>query len=167
MPSSTRPTRVPVRGARARVGDADADVVNVSRTGVLVRAAYPLRTGTEWPLTLEICHPPLVLTGKVVRCEPLADPSERHALPLHHELALQFLSMPNEARAKLSHACGRLIDGREEPPRLLPLSPLSLVRRCPRCRGTRVVKERRHHYYCENCERRFVGLKVGPVRLAF
>lgn len=47
------------------------DVVDVSRTGVLVRVSYELRPGSEWPLALEVpAATPVRVTGRVVRCEP-------------------------------------------------------------------------------------------------
>jgi hypothetical protein len=162
MSARLRPKRIAVRGARAHVANAAAEVVNVSRTGVLIRAPYPLRTGTEWPLTLELSQTPLLLTGQVVRCEPLADPQ---VLPGHHQLALRFLAASVEARAALSEACGRSLERPARP--ALSLRPLSMVRRCPRCLGVRVVKEGRRRYFCESCNSRFTGLRLGPIRLAF
>lgn len=167
MPSSPRPRRIAPQGARARVANADADVVNVSRTGVLIRAPYPLRTGTEWPLTLEISHTPLLLTGRVVRCEPMADPSARRVGPVHHRLALRFLSMSQDSQTRLYAACGGQVERPTLPARLFPLHPVSIARRCPRCGATHVEKQRRHHYYCDSCQRGFVGVKLGPLRLAF
>lgn len=166
MPSYARPRRVAVRGARAHVANADAEVVNLSRTGVLIRAPYPLRMGTDWPLTLEISHTPLLLTGRVVRCEPAGDPSARPVLPVRHDMALRFVTQSAAAQATAYETCGDHVE-RPQRRRPLPLHPLSLARRCPRCLATRVVKERRHQYYCEACNQRFVGLKLGAIRLAF
>jgi hypothetical protein len=43
---------------------------------------------------------------------------------------------------------------------------VSLGRRCPRCGSRFVSKGRTAHYRCDTCEDRFVGLRIGPVRLA-
>jgi hypothetical protein len=163
MPSHPRPRRVAIAGARAHLANAQAEVVNVSRTGVLIRAPYPLRTGTDWPLTLEISHRPLLLTGRVVRCEPALDPNAR---PVHHDLALAFVTQSSDAQNTLLQACGGRLE-RPQPRRHLSLHPISIARRCPRCRATRVVKRQRHQYFCEACQSRFTGLKFGPIRLAF
>ena len=43
---------------------------------------------------------------------------------------------------------------------------VSFLRRCPRCRSLSVFKEYRHHYYlCDECRHRFVGFRLGPIRL--
>lgn len=44
---------------------------------------------------------------------------------------------------------------------------ISLASRCPRCKSEAVFRERRHRYLCERCGRRFVGYRLGRVRLAF
>ncbi|OFW12179.1 MAG: hypothetical protein A3H96_01525 [Acidobacteria bacterium RIFCSPLOWO2_02_FULL_67_36] len=151
------------------MANALAEVVNVSRTGVLIRAPYPLRPGSQWSLTLEIQKTALALSAQVVRCAPfLSGATQGAGLPVQHESALKFLGVPTESRTTLYEACG----GDMETPRgralnrILPVGALSLVRRCPRCRSTKVAKERRRHYHCESCNTSFVGIKLGPVRLA-
>jgi len=48
-----RPRRVALLGARVQLANTIADVVDVSRTGVRIRASYEWRAGSEWPLGLE------------------------------------------------------------------------------------------------------------------
>jgi phage FluMu protein Com len=43
---------------------------------------------------------------------------------------------------------------------------VSLRRRCPRCRSLSVFKEHRHHYVCDQCHHRFVGFRLGFIRVA-
>jgi hypothetical protein len=43
---------------------------------------------------------------------------------------------------------------------------VSLGRRCPRCGSRFVSKGRATHYRCDTCTDHFVGLRIGPVRLA-
>ena len=49
-----RARRVALLGARVQLAITIADVVDVSRTGVRIRASYEWRAGSEWPLVLEI-----------------------------------------------------------------------------------------------------------------
>jgi hypothetical protein len=49
-----RPRRVAIRGARVPLANTLADLVNVSRTGVLMQVGYELPPGSEWPLTLAV-----------------------------------------------------------------------------------------------------------------
>ena len=65
-----RPRRVALLGARVQLANTIADLVNVSRTGVLIRVSYELRANSEWPLVLELpATAPVRVTGRVARCE--------------------------------------------------------------------------------------------------
>ena len=72
--TNPRPRRTTISGARAQFANIVAGVVNLSRTGVLVRAEQRQAPGTEWPLILDVDGTPLQLTARVVRCEPVAGP---------------------------------------------------------------------------------------------
>ena len=167
VPSSARSRRIAVHGTHARLANADVEIVNLSRTGVLVKAPHPLRAGTDWPLTLDVMSDtPFEVTARVVRCRPGSDPQDTTIGPPHHDLALAFVTKSSEADAALYAVCGSQL----EVPRwrhFRPLRSLSIARRCPRCRTTHVLKERPRRYYCAVCNTRFTGLKVGPIRFAF
>ena len=73
MPHDPGPRRVAPIGARVPLAHAVTDVVDVSGTGVLIRVSDEWRPGSEWPLVLELpSAAPVLVTGRVVRCEPVA-----------------------------------------------------------------------------------------------
>ena len=107
MADHPRPRRVAPLGARVHLANTVTDVVDVSWTGVRIRVSYELRPGSEWPLVLELPSvAPVRVTGRVVRCEPVAV-----ALPAgtvlegHYLLALTFVDPSTEAQAVLDQAC--------------------------------------------------------------
>ena len=104
--SSARPRRIAVHGTHARLANADVEIVNLSRTGVLVKVSQPLRTGTDWPLVLDLSDTSLQVTGRVVRCRPGSDPQDTTIGPPHHDLALAFVTKSSEADAALYAVCG-------------------------------------------------------------
>src|ERR1700675_4232387 len=95
-----RPPRVAVDGAHMRFANTVADVVNVSRTGALVRLGFKPRLGGEWPMVLDLPAAGQVwLNGRVVRCQE--DPSGRGApLPSsEYLLGLAFVQPSEGAQA--------------------------------------------------------------------
>ena len=109
-----RPRRVALLGARVQLAITIADVVDVSRTGVRIRVSHKWRAGSEWPLVLELpSAAPVQVTGRVVRCEPVAVSLPAGAvLEGHYLLALTFVDPSREAQAVLDQVCGT----RVEPP---------------------------------------------------
>ena len=104
-------------GARAKLANAVADVVDVSQTGVLIRVSDELRPGSEWPLVLESpSAAPAQVTGRVVRCEPVAVSLPAGAvLEGHYLLALTFVDPSTEAQAVLDQVCGTSVEPPERP----------------------------------------------------
>lgn len=185
MPNHPRPRRVAIRGARMQFANTPADLMNVSRTGALIRLGYQPRTGGEWPLVLELPEAgPVWLTGRVVRSRRLDDasPSGLSTLGSGYLLALRFVNPSTDAQAILDEACGmppaaassvaapvvgRGIERRlrSSVQRLRRLS-LSLRRRCPECGSVEVAKEISHRYACEQCGLEFAGFRLGPLRVS-
>lgn len=180
MSNRPRPRRVAVRGGCLRLANTTADLVNVSRTGALIRLNHELRTGGEWPLVLQLpTADPVWLHGRVVRCQRV-EPGGGTALRNQYVLGLKFVNPPAEAEAMLDGVCGTPprpaaapADGSPARRRwlrvsLLHLRPpsLSLRRRCPECRSVEVTKEGRYRYSCDQCALEFVGIRVGPLRLS-
>jgi hypothetical protein len=161
--ATARPVRIPVPGARVRVADVTADLVNVSRTGILIRAPYALHPGTDWPLVLQVSKAVLQIAGRVVRCEA----TDTGAGSQGYTLALSFLSPSREVQRWLLQACGGAVEAHRGRTRRFKATALSRARHCPSCGSPRITKEARHRYYCNTCGARFIGLKLGPVRLAF
>src|SRR5450631_405267 len=78
MSKSARARRATVHGARLLVANAVAELVNISRTGALVRLGVELQAGGEWPLVLELpSHGSMWLNAKIVRCLPEGTPPRR------------------------------------------------------------------------------------------
>ena len=117
MPHHPRPRRVAPIGARAQLAHTVTDVVDVSGTGVLIRVSYELRPGSEWPLVLELpSAAPVQVTGRVVRCEPVAVSLPAGAvLEGHYLLALTFVDPSTEAQAVLDQVCGTDAEPPERP----------------------------------------------------
>ena len=96
-----RPRRVALLGARLQLAITIADVVDVSRTGVRIRASHEWRAGSEWPLVLELpAAAPMRVVGRVARCDP-ADGSlpNRAVVQNRYQLAFTFVDLSTEAAA--------------------------------------------------------------------
>ena len=184
MPNRPRPHRVAIQGARIRFANTPADLLNVSRSGALIRLGYQPRTGGEWPLVLELPnHMPQWLTGRVVRTQSASGTSP--GAPVVGDqflLALKFVNPPLEVVEALDQACGTT------PPAAIPSDApaevrtleesvrsamqhlrrlsLSLRRRCPECGSPDVSKEFDHRYACDQCGVQFAGFRLGPVRVS-
>ena len=155
MTFQPRSERIAVPGAFAELARTYAEVVNVSRTGALVRGSYQHAPGDEWPVLLELGRTPLVVLARVVRCEPVAT-SGRRAFAL----GLAFVNPSAEAMALLERVCEHVPSSRTR------WFSISLVRRCPHCRSRAVAKEANRQYLCTACLYRFRGFRVGFIRFA-
>jgi PilZ domain-containing protein len=151
-----RSERVAIPGAVAELARTYAEVVNVSRTGALVRGLHRHAPGDEWPVLLELGRTPLLVLARVVRCEPLAAVAGRRAFAL----GLAFVNPSAEVVTLLERVCQDIA-----PPRKRRLS-ISLVRCCPRCGSRAVAKEANRQYLCTACLYRFRGFRVGFIRFA-
>jgi hypothetical protein len=157
---TARPRRTTIAGARTRFADVDAELVNLSSTGALVRVAQRQPPGSHGPLMLELDGTPFELTARVVRCEPVAGPLLTSTGKF--TLALTFVGPSPDAIARLEgisrtgHRTGR------EPRRL----HVSLLRRCPKCHSRDVAKEGRRSYSCCQCGQMFTGFRVGFLRFS-
>jgi hypothetical protein len=148
-----------VAGGYAELASSFADVINVSRTGVLIRTAQHHQPGDEWPLILDLAKTPIRVVARVVRCEPIA---VRRGMRPIYSLAMTFVDPSDEVRSLLDRACRRPAS-RTTPRRRFSIS---FARRCPECKSHAVVKEARHRYICSNCDHHFSGLRIGVIRFA-
>jgi len=147
-----------VAGGYAELASAFADVINVSRTGVLIRTAQQYQPGDEWPLILDLAKTPIRVVARVVRCEPMA--ARRGMRPVY-SLAMTFVEPSADAGSLLDRVC-RSAQPRPSRRRF----SISFARRCPKCKSTDVVKEGRHRYVCNDCDHHFSGMRFGVIRLA-
>jgi CheY-like chemotaxis protein len=67
---ATRPARTPVQGVRARLGNLECTIANVSTTGAMLRSRLEVAVGREVPLLIE-GPSPVTTQVRVVRCEPV------------------------------------------------------------------------------------------------
>ena len=163
MVHRSRARRVSLVGARVQLADAIASLVNVSRTGVLIRAGRQLRPGSDWPLMLELNETPVKLTGRVVRLEPAAVSVSDGAVRKQFSIGMLFIKPSTEARLVLDGVCGTR---HERVGVHLPFLHVSYARCCPRCGSRSVSRERPSRYRCDACLRFFWGFRIGPFRFA-
>ena len=109
-----RPCRVPMLGGRVHLSRGFADLVNLSRSGVLIRTNYAVRVGSDWPLTLKLLGQSVTVTGCVVRCQP-TDVSLPGGASLRHQFGVAFIftGTPPEAERALVDICGDAVDAGE------------------------------------------------------
>jgi hypothetical protein len=148
-----------VPGARARFADLDADVVNVSSSGALVRAARPQPAGSTGPLHLDINGTTVDLVARVVRCEPMAGPLSTSTG--RFALAFSYVNPQEDLLVRLDELC-QTRRGEFETRRVR----VSLARRCPKCQSHDVAKEGRRSYSCCHCGLMFTGFRIGMLRFA-
>ena len=147
-----------------RLADTPGNLINVSRTGALVSVEEELRTGASLPLMLQLTDRPVALTARVVRTEPAPGLLALGSLRRHFAIALAFAKPSSEAQAVLGKVCG---SPRRTSGLRLGFCRVSWLRYCPRCESRSVSKAGRYRYTCKTCQHLFVGIRIGPVRVAF
>ena len=163
MTYRSRARRVSLPGVRVQLADMPAHVVNVSRTGALVRAGRQLRPGSDWPLTLEFDDASVQLTVRVVRLERAAVAVADGALQKQFGVALVYVRPSSDVQEILESVCGK---GLERLGGDLGVCRLSFARVCPRCGSRSVSRQQRRRYMCDACRRKFMGFRLGPLRVA-
>jgi hypothetical protein len=66
----SRPARLVLEGARARLDALECILANVSTTGAMLRTRVAVPIGCESPLVIELAPKPTTVQVRVVRCEP-------------------------------------------------------------------------------------------------
>ena len=96
--SVSRPMRIATQGVRARLGDLECALANVSTTGAMLRTRHEVAIGRESPMVIDLAPKPATVQVRVVRCEPIDV-----ALPgavwrrQEHALGVTFLHPSGEA----------------------------------------------------------------------
>ena len=141
-----------------------ADVVNVSRTGVLIRTSGDFDPASEWPAILEFDSVLVRVAARVVRKEPA---SSRSA-PGSCLVALTFVQASASVQAVLKDLCGPTRTGATGPGdrRATRWPRLSFVRCCPTCGSVSIERSEWRHYECLECGREFVGFRIANLRIA-
>ena len=147
-----------------RVGRAVADVVNVSRSGVLVRAACELDAASEWPVILEFNSVLVRVAARVVRKEDAV----RSRAADRCLVALTFIRPSPSVQGVLKDVCGVNRDEAASPDDRASVRwpRLSFDRRCPNCDSLSIEKRKSRHYECLECGRLFVGIRIANLRIA-
>jgi CheY-like chemotaxis protein len=99
-----RAARVRVPGARVRLPNAMADVVNLSTTGLLIHTAASVQVGTTLPLVIDLPLEAVPVTGRVASCQP-ADGTEGPDGRRLFAVAIGFVSPSAEAQRAIQSAC--------------------------------------------------------------
>ena len=103
----SRPRRIPMLGGRVQLSRGFADLVNLSRTGALIRTNYSIQSGAEYALTLKLAGKSITVTGRVVRSQPI-DVGLPGGAALRHQFAVafNFIRISAESAESLSAICG-------------------------------------------------------------
>jgi CheY-like chemotaxis protein len=97
-----RPARTPVQDIRAKLGDVECTVANVSTTGALLRTRLEMPVGAEKPLLFELPSAPKAKV-RVVRCEPIdvALPGAAVWRKQDYAIGVHFLEQNDELAAAI------------------------------------------------------------------
>jgi CheY-like chemotaxis protein len=97
-----RPARTPVQGIRAKLGNIECTVANLSETGAMLRSRLEVAIGREIQLLIELPRP-VTAKVRVVRCEPVdvALPGAAVWRKQDFALGVHFLDNPYELAAAI------------------------------------------------------------------
>jgi hypothetical protein len=157
-----RERRVAGAGAKVHFADTIGQLINVSRSGALIRTDRRPGVGSAWPLTLELTSGVVRLTGKVVRLERAAGFAPG-GLRRQVAIGFAFVAPSTPASTLLDKVCGASAAWLGIN---LVFCRVSLRRHCPQCQSRSVTKAGRHRYACDDCHNIFTGFRVGPLRIA-
>ena len=114
--------RIATQSLRARLGNLECTLANVSTTGAMLRTRYAVAIGRESPLVIELSSKPATVQVRVVRCEPVDV-----ALPgavwrrEEHALGVAFLQPSGEALQAIKHLTRTALGTEQSSPRVLLL----------------------------------------------
>lgn len=120
-PRAWRPARSPVQDVRAKLGNLDCQVANLSTTGAMLRSRVDVAVGREVQMLLQLGPQSATAHVRVVRCEPVETPMPGEAVWRRQDFALgvMFLDRSREVTA-IIRAATREISGIEHTePRVL------------------------------------------------
>jgi CheY-like chemotaxis protein len=116
-----RPARTPIQGIRAKLGNLECTVANVSQTGAMLRCHIEVQVGREVNLLLELAPTAVSTRVRVVRCEAVDVelPGEAvwrrrdfalgvHFLDLSMDLAAAVRSL-TKLTAAIEHSAARIL----------------------------------------------------------
>ncbi len=115
MPRRPRSVRITLPGARGELAETRVQLVNLSRTGALMRARCNFWPGSVWPFVLDLPMAALSLTARVVRCELADAPSVDAGTAVEYLIAVTFDQSSVAARDTLADLCGTAIERGDTP----------------------------------------------------
>ena len=118
MTFRSRAIRIALSEARGQLANTVVELMNISRTGALIRSGYELLPGTVWPFVLELPTETMNLTARVVRCRRSEASSESAAARIRYDIGITFDLPSSAARRILQQLCGTAMepdDARSQP----------------------------------------------------
>jgi hypothetical protein len=94
MTFRSRAIRIALSEARGQLANTVVELMNISRTGALIRSGYELLPGTVWPFVLELPTETVNLTARGVRCRPTEGSSESAAVRIRHDIGVTSICPP-------------------------------------------------------------------------
>jgi CheY-like chemotaxis protein len=102
-PRAWRPARTPVKGIRAKLGNLECTVANLSTTGAMLRSPLEIAVGREVEMLVELAPHPVTAQVRVVRCEAIDVPLPGEAVwrRQDYSLGVMFLDRSRELTAAI------------------------------------------------------------------
>jgi CheY-like chemotaxis protein len=118
-----RPARTPTQGIRARLGNVECTVANLSNTGAMLRTRIEVPVGRELPLLFELEPKPVSTRARVVRCEAIDVelPGEAVWRRKDFSLGVHFLDRSDELTAAIRAITHETTGIEQAPARILVL----------------------------------------------
>jgi CheY-like chemotaxis protein len=120
-PRAWRPARSPVQDVRAKLGNLECQVANLSSTGAMLRSRVEMAVGKEAPMFLQFGAQSVTSSVRVMRCEAVETPMPGEAVWRRQEFALgvMFLDRSRELSALIKTATREISGIEHTEPRVL------------------------------------------------
>ena len=130
-PRAWRPARTPVQGVRAKLGNLECAVANLSTTGAMLRSRLEIAVGREIQMLLEMPSHSATAHVRVMRCEPVdvALPGEAVWRRQDFSLGVMFLDRSRELTAAIRTVTKETAGIEHTEPRILVLGKDDAVSR--------------------------------------
>jgi hypothetical protein len=122
-PRAWRPVRTPVQGVKAKLGNLECTVANLSATGAMLRSRVEAPVGREMRLLLELVPRSVAALVRVVRCDSIEIglPGEAVWRRKDYTLGVMFLELSGELTAAIHSVTKQLTGIEHSEPRVLVL----------------------------------------------
>ena len=122
-PRAWRPARTPIQGVRAKLGNLECTVANLSSTGAMLRSRVEVPAGREMNLLIELSARPVSARVRVVRCESIEVglPGKAVWRKKDYALGVRFLESTSELTAAIRSVTKQLTGIEHTEPRVLVL----------------------------------------------